>query len=512
MSLTLTLRGDHNSNPVCQVNCFANLVAPFNSLPHDPNVPYNQVIKTNLHRALSATNAVIWQPRFGFAWTPTKKGDTVVRGGFGIFGDVFPLQVAGMMAANTPNLNSFTVTNGKITPGVPGNLFEVAAAANQSLLTGFNSGGTVDSIHATDPFFKPPNFNTMDSTYQQARYEEWNLEVQQQLPWDLVASANFVGNHGYHEVVLNNGVNAFSPDFVESPPAGLPLTAPDRRFSTVTQLMTGAVSNYTGLVISLRRRMAQGLQLGFAYTFSHALDEVSNAGYNQYDLNTDPSILLPQNPYNIRQYNYGNADYDVRHYISASYVWDDLFRHIFKKGGPNALVGGWTIAGTVFYRTGQPFTVIDSSATAALIGNGFGGEIFATPVQPGYNSCGTMAINPNTPCPALTQFAPSTGTPTAFGNQTRNQYRGPGYFNTDMSVMKNFKIPRWEAARFGVGFQFFNLFNHPNFDKPVNDIAQGQGVFGTIQELVSAPTSIFGSFVGADASVRIIQLRAQIVF
>ena len=108
------------------------------------------------------------------------------------------------------------------------------------------------------------------------------------------------------------------------------------------------------------------------------------------------------------------------------------------------------------------------------------GTIFATPVQPGYNSCGTSAINPDTPCPALTQFAPSTSTPTAFGNQTRNQYRGPGYFNTDMSVMKNFKIPRWEAARFGVGFQFFNLFNHPNFDKPINDIAQGPGVFGTI--------------------------------
>jgi hypothetical protein len=516
LSLTMTLRGDHNSNPVCQVNCFANLVAPFTSLSHDPNVPYNQVIRTNLHRALSATNVVIWQPRFGFAWTPTKKGDMVVRGGFGIFGDVYPLQVAEMMASNTPNLNQFIVrtANGRITPGVPNSLFQVAAAANQSLLTGFNSGATVDSIQASNPLFKPPNFTTMDSTYQQARYEEWNLEVQKELLWDLVASANFVGNHGYHEVVQNNGVNAFFPDFV-----GLPPTAPDRRFGTVTQLMTGAVSNYTGLVISLRRRMVQGLQLGFAYTFSHALDEVSNAGYFQFDKNTDPSIRFPQNPNNIRQYNYGNADYDMRHYISANYVWDDLFRHIFKKGGPNLLVGGWTISGTVFYRTGQPFAVLDSAASFALAPNNFAGVAFfasTNPLHPGYNSCGTSAVNPDTPCPAQNQFYLPTSTPIRFGNQTRNQYRGPGYFDTDMSVMKNFKIPHWESAKFGAGFQFFNLFNHPNFDKPVNDIANTQ--FGTIVNTVSAPTSIFGSFVslvangGADASVRIIQLRAQIVF
>jgi hypothetical protein len=81
-----------------------------------------------------------------------------------------------------------------------------------------------------------------------------------------------------------------------------------------------------------------------------------------------------------------------------------------------------------------------------------------------------------------------------------------------MSILKNFKIPKWEAAKFAVGFQFFNLFNHPNFDKPVNDIAQGVGTFGTINNLVAAPTSILGSFVGSDASGRIIQLRAQFVF
>ena len=134
--------------------------------------------------------------------------------------------------------------------------------------------------------------------------------------------------------------------------------------------------------------------------------------------------------------------------------------------------------------------------------------------MPGYSGCGQAATNPDTPCLSLDQFAPSTRNPTGFGNQTRNQYRGPGFFNTDMSISKDFKIPHWEAAKFGVGFQFFNILNHPNFDKPVNDIARGPGAFGTITSLVSSPTSIFGAFafVGADASVRIIQLKAQFVF
>jgi len=78
------------------------------------------------------------------------------------------------------------------------------------------------------------------------------------------------------------------------------------------------------------------------------------------------------------------------------------------------------------------------------------------------------------------------------------------------SVMKNFRIPRWEGAELEIGAQAFNVLNHPNFDQPVGDISNPQ--FGFINRTVATPTSIFGSFLGADASPRALQIRAQLRF
>ncbi len=76
--------------------------------------------------------------------------------------------------------------------------------------------------------------------------------------------------------------------------------------------------------------------------------------------------------------------------------------------------------------------------------------------------------------------------------------------------MKKTKIPRWERGELGIGFQFLNVFNHANFDQPVQDLSSPS--FGTIATTVGSPTSILGSFLGGDASPRIIQLKAQFAF
>jgi len=94
--------------------------------------------------------------------------------------------------------------------------------------------------------------------------------------------------------------------------------------------------------------------------------------------------------------------------------------------------------------------------------------------------------------------------------QGRNHFRGPAYFSTDFTIMKNTKLPGWENAMLGIGFQFFNLFNHPNFGFP--DPGLSSSTFGQILALEQSPTGILGSGLGASASPRMIQLKAQLQF
>ena len=519
LRLTLALRLDHNSNPVCQTNCFSRLVSPFSTLDHtnSANVPYTQTILTGQHQAYPSTDLVVWQPRLGFTFSPFSNNKTVVRGGIGIFGDSFPVAVADSLLGNPPTLASFipsskaAIPPGPGTPGVPAqifplaptqprNLFQQAIGLNSAFQTGFAAGGTATSLGLVGA---APAFVTTDAKVRQPRYQEWNLEVQQDLGWNTVLSLNYVGNHGIFEPVQNNGLNAFGfPGFT-----GLPAAPPDDRFSLVNQIQSIGVSNYNGLVSSVRHQFTHGLAMQANYTWSHALDEISNGGILSFNLGTAPSLTFPINPFNIRQ-NYGNADYDVRHYFSMNYVWDDSLRHLFH-WGPNTLFGGWTVSGTIFARSGLPFSVVDNATSASLFGNNYGGTLLPSIVAPtSTGGCDkTNAIgSPPPPCLNIAAFSPQATS--VFSNQARNQFRGPNYFNTDLSIMKYTKLK--EAASLGIGFQFFNLFNHPNFDQPVNSISDSQ--FGQIISTVSTPTSILGSFLGGDASPRLIQVKAEVKF
>ena len=550
LTLTLALRVEHHSNPVCAHDCFAELSGPFESISHDPAQPYNQAISIR-KQAFFHTDPVAWAPRFSFAWQPLGVShNTVVRGGLGLFYELLSGGIGSVFSYNPPLVNRVTVFGGyNLAPEETNSLFKVAAASNAAFVKGFAAGENLIQIEASDseffPFF-PPNITVPNSKIHTPQYQKWSLEVQQTFGTRTSVTLGYYGNHGIHEMVQNPSANAFGfgpfPATVcESPP--VPPCA-DPRFAGVTEYTTPGISNYNGAVVSFRRRFT-GFGNGLFqanYTYGHALDEVSNGGLAQF---TAGSSDFPQDPFNLRG-SYGAADYDVRHSLNANYVWQLPVKTMLHGRGADYLVRGWQVSGTVFARTGFPYTVIDLAEAGNLARNNFYGTIYAVPVAPlgPSPSCGAGAVIPPFPHPCwptqVVMLPDGTTTPNPNANflqagcetgfntgnlpgpmgpcsgsavsfaQGRNRFRYPSYFNTDFTVMKNTSLVGRDKVVLGIGVQFFNFFNHPNFGPPDN--YSSDSGFGEISTMEMPPTSILGAGLGGDVSPRMIQLKARVRF
>jgi len=524
LTVSANLRLESYSNPTCDHDCFARLASVFTGAPGNLSQPYNQAILFNQHNAYPNTQAIVWEPRLGIAWKPGgADSKTVIRTGAGIFADEIAGQYAQYAAFNAPELLSFTVAGsnlpagtGTFAPGAPGSLATAASNANAAFRNGFASGATLAALQASTPGFVPPTLANFPAKFLQPTYYKWNFEIQRDLGWNTVLDLNYSGMRGIHVPIADSAVNAYCPPVANSPCpsgfAGLPATAPDARFGAITQYLPAGYSSYNGLTVSLQRKLSKALSWNLNYTWSHALDVVSNGGNEQFSLGTNISLLTPQNPYNIRA-NYGSADQDVRHYLSAGWVLSDTFRHAGFKWGPNAIFGGWTLSSNLFFRTGLPFTIVDNAFSGALSGFNYGtspgtataASVFATQIAPAQTSC-TNAVN--TPCFSTSSFLPF-GTETGFGNVGRNSYRGPNFFDMDLALSKEVAIT--ERLRFIFGAQAFNALNHPNFDQPVADVSN-TGQFGLSTRAVGPPTSILGAFVGGNDSQRFVEIKGTFRF
>ena len=497
LKLTFAIRAEHNSNPVCQTNCSAQFTGPFQAESTDPNTPYNQQINGDLHQIFRSTDTLNWAPRFGFAWSPGNKS-TVVRGGFGIFYDAFPAFIGDQFMNNVPGVIPFTLCcNGynwadPTSTGAPAQASSSAAAISN----GFASGASFNSLSAQLPgFFAPPNFTSQVGTFHTPTYQEWSLQLEQAVGDKTSLSLAYVGNHGYHEPTLNY------PNVFASGVLGLPTSSYSGNYATVGQWSSSAVSNFNGLTGSFNQRLTYGFTVQASYTWSHAMDEISNGGVLAY---STTSISNQINPFCLRCSNYGNADYDIRNSFNASYVWQTPFK--FSGKFTNGAFGGWTLSQNFFARSGLPFTVLDTTTgignynpnTPYIPAQVIGGSAYA-----GQGSC----VNGNSQCLISAAFE-GASTYGAFPTQQRNNYRGPGFFDSDFTINKNFKIT--ERVAFGFGTNFYNIFNHPNFHNPQNLF--GTGNFGQITSTTAPPTGPYGSFATGLPSGRIIQFQGKLVF
>lgn len=504
-TVTAGLRVEHNSNPLCRTNCVANFSQDFSSLPTSRATPYDSLIASGRSQAFFQQQNIAWEPRLGFSYLPSGPGSkTTVRGGFGMFADYFPAQIMGDLVGNVPNEDRFTVLGAAY--GNPTTLDSTradsghaqAVTSNAALQTLFplggyyrNAAGTCpDSLSiycATGGVFSRPTFISVAHKISLPTYEEWSLAIEHQVAKNTAIAVTYVGNRSYHQPVqrLPNAYDASGTN------ASLPAARPNASLGSVTEFYSGSSSNFNGLQATATSRLSW-VTLQFNYVYGHALDTTSNGGFDAFGINAIGQI----NPYILAQ-NYGNADYDTRHYISANYSI-----RIPHFAGPRVLVDDWEFAGTIFHNSGYPFSVTDNNQTIT-----YGVAALAMQLDNNFNHhCGGKA-HATTPCDFASHFTSSTD----YGQQRRNQLYGPNYTDFDLDLSKGFKMPKWESAKMKVGVQFFNLFNHPNFQLPLSDVNDGPSD-GLIYSAASTPTSILGAFLGGDASPRLIQVKATFVF
>ena len=226
----------------------------------------------------------------------------------------------------------------------------------------------------------------------------------------------------------------------------------------------------------------------------------------------------------------GPCDYDVRHNLSASYLYE---LPIKLRGRLGTALNGWQVSGSAFWHSGLPFSVLSApySANGNGIVNGSGPQ-FASVVPgvplyehnaiPGVTQPGTIQwLNPNA---FVSSVDPSTGacvggnTPQncQFGDLGRNALRGPDFIWSDLYITKWFTLK--EQLKLRIDGQFFNLFNHPNFSLPSNVIAgipgkpSTQTGFGAFTSTTSPPTGLLGVGLGGDSSPRMIAFQARLEF
>jgi len=506
--LTLGLRIERNSNPVCQFNCFANFKSDWSKLAsatsaNPGSVPYSSDIVAGQRQAFPGVDAINWSPRVGFSWS-SKDSKTVVSGGFGLFYDPLAAGVIDDFLGNPPVSVPIRVrpANG-IAPFDPGPTGGPAVWRNSANAFSLDQTFTQlsNKLAALGSVFAAPSFTSVSGTMHAPRVEEWNVQIQRELVSNFALTLNYAGNHAGRLPYGNSWVNAYDVYGIYPGVSGVPANVPVPNYGTVTQIQSGAISNYDGLGVSLHKRMSHGLQAHVNYTWSHALDEVSNGGLFAFN---DTSLLGQLNPSGLRASNYGNADYDIRHNFSIDLVYTPQF-HTGNRVVDH-LVGDWQFATKVFWRSGVPFSVLDANTA---LGN-YASSLLAIPIagRAGQSSCGSGAAV--TPCLNANAFVNGATLDTYPGlsPQTRNQYRGPHFFDADMSLYREFKFR--ERATFSVGLTAFNAFNHPNFAIP--DHTMGDDQFGLITSMATTPTSPYGNFLGFDSSPRVAQLTAKVRF
>jgi hypothetical protein len=371
----------------------------------------------------------MFAPRLGLAYRLGSA--TVIRAGYGIsydplpmsrvFRDPYPLTVV----QNFVGPNSY-IPFGSLSTGIP-------ALFIPNVSSGFVPVPTTEVI-SRSPF---------PGLLHRGYIQSWNFTIERQLPGAIVASVAYVGTETTHQFV-DHELNAGYPG---SGTAGLPLYGLFGR--TVSTLFEDGwlSSHYHSLQVSFNRRLSQGLLLKGAYTYSKAIDMADDDGRVGLLFNWTPMLSR----------NEALAGFDIPNNFQIGFVYDLPFgkgKSYAQSGVAGAILGGWQLNGTVSAFNGAPFTVTASGASLNAPNNTqTADQVLPTVAQLG-------GIGPGHPYYDPKAFAPVTGV--RFGTSGRDILRGPGVFNTNLSLFRTFPIR--ERLNLEFRAESYNFTNTPHFN------------------------------------------------
>ena len=402
-------------------------------------------------------------PRFGFAYDLFGSGRTLVRGGFGVFWTFTPGGTSSSKAQNPPFLQSTALTASPNTNFSPSLIVSQGLPAPPGVDPNRPASGTTRSIFETD-FRDAYTFN-------------WNINVQQQIGTNYMVELAYAGSRGRQYLYKGNPNEAPATVGVSNSNVNRPYATVSPALRDVGQVTAGGVLDYHGLFAKVQRRFANGISLLGAYTFAKSVD---------YNSDND-GLVTVLNVYNVEGYNRAVSDYDIKHTLSFSGIYELPFAR------QNKILGGWQTSGMLYYRTGYPFTV---TSTQGMLSTGTGNRpnIVGDPVL------ADPTIDRWFDASAYQQTTDTTGT---FGNVGRNTLRGPGQFNIDMALIK---ITRFGRFNLELRAEAFNILNHPQFAARPNSTI-GNAAVGTITALLQNP-----SCATCGTTERQVQFAAKITF